>query len=119
MLAVVQAFFVLASVVGVFTDGLASLSRLVISVCSFLILIVPLVLTRVTEQKAFVRHVGLVWLTYHCIVNNALIWHVLSEKGQEVGREQFGDEHEAKLNNLLRIWLFGHGADHRCCFGNP
>jgi len=61
VLTIVQACFVVASVVGVFTNGLASLSRLGISVFSFLILIVPLVLTRVTEQKAFVRHAGLVW----------------------------------------------------------
>ena len=26
---------------------------------------------------------------------------MLSEKGQEVGREQFGDEHEAKLKFML------------------
>ena len=100
-LVVVQACFVAASVVGVLTNGLASLTRLSISVTSFLIIVVPLALTRFTKQKGYVTHVSLVWLVYHSIVNNALMWYVLSEKGQQLGREQFGDKHEAKLNILL------------------
>ena len=100
-LVVVQACFVSASVVGVLTDGLASLTRLGISVTSFLIIVVPLALTRFTKHKGYVTHFSLVWLVYYSIVNNALMWYVLSEKGQQLGREQFGDEHEAKLNILL------------------
>jgi len=91
----------MAQALGVFTDGLASLARLSIAVLSFAILLVPWVIFRLTKQKALLRHVGLVWLLYHCIVNNALTWYVLSEKGQKLGREQFGDEHEAKLKVLL------------------
>ena len=101
VIAIVQAGFVVASAIGVMTNGLASLARLGISVISFLIIFLPWVLTRVIKQKAFVRHVSLVWLAFHAIANNALMWYVLSEKGQQLGREQFGDAHEAKVTQLL------------------
>jgi len=81
-LTIIQACFVAASIVGVFTNGLVCLEKLGISVLSFLIIVVPLAITRVNNNKGFVRHASLVLLAFHCIANNALMWYVLSEKGQ-------------------------------------
>jgi len=102
--AIVQAGFVLASVSGVFTNGLAKYGKLGISVTSFLIVLGPLLVNRVFKSKVMIRHAGLFLLTFHCIANNTLLWYVLNEKGQQLGREQFGDKHEAKLDFLLSTY---------------
>ena len=70
--AVVQAGFVLASASGVFTNGLARYAKLGISVTSFSIIFVPLLVNRVFKNKVLIRHAGFMLLAFHCIANNTL-----------------------------------------------
>jgi len=40
-------------------------------------------------------------LLYHSIAENYLIYYLLSEEGIREGKEQFGDEHDKKMRQLI------------------
>jgi len=46
------------------------------------------------------RFLPVLFLLWHYVSVNALVYYALSEEGREAGREQFGDQHPLKLKQF-------------------
>jgi len=97
----IKTVFVVLHLLGFFFDRLLHLPRLYISVGSFLIAVVSYGVALKTDKIFFKKWAPFCLLLYHSIADNYLLYYLLSEEGIREGKEQFGDEHDKKMRQLV------------------
>jgi len=92
--------YLAVNLTGLLNDRLLSIPRASVSVISCSILSSLYFLSRITGKFGFMRCFPAVFLTFHFVISNALIYYALSEEGAEAGKEQFGEQYPVKLRQL-------------------
>jgi len=92
--------FAAVNLTGLLNDRLLSIPRASISVISCALTLICYFLSRKTGKFIFMRIFPVLFLLWHIVSINALVYYALSEEGTEAGRAQFGDQHPLKLRQL-------------------
>jgi len=87
VLIVFKTLFFFSNVLGLFNDRLANWHRFGISMVSFLIGVISLVLTMVTKKPVFIKWAPCLLVLFHSIAGNYLIYYLYSDEGMREGKE--------------------------------